>query len=189
MIMKNQFFRMNTKRLPAIVLAITLAAASAFALIRTQDWQIADGYSVAFSCNEASGIFRDVKGSIVFDENQTAVSKFDITIGVNSINTGNGLQNKHAKSDEWFNADKFPTIRYGSQKITKTAGGYSSAGELEMHGVKKPLVIPFNFQRSSAGGLFTSTFMVSRVDFGVGAPGGEVDEKIKIELKVPVTVK
>jgi polyisoprenoid-binding protein YceI len=173
--------------LTGLTLAGAILASGAYAFVMMQNWQIADGYSVAFSCNESAGIFRDVKGTIAFDETQTALSKFDISIGVNSINTGNGLQNKHAKSDEWFNADKFPTIHYTSQKITKTAGGYSSAGELDMHGVKKPLIIPFNFQRTATGGIFTSKFMVSRVDFGVGGPGGDVDEKIAIELKVPVT--
>lgn len=170
-------------------LAVAMLAASAYTLIAITSWQIADGYSVAFSSNEAAGIFKDVKGTIAFDENQTTVSKFDVTIGVNSINTGNGLQNNHAKSDEWFDAAKYPSIHYSSQKIVKTAGAYSSTGELEMHGVKKPLVIPFTFQRTPKGGLFTGKFSVNRVDFGIGKPGGDVDEQIKIELNVPVTVK
>ena len=135
-------------------------------------------------------IHRVVPGFLVQGGGFSAVDEsIKPTHGAVANESGNGLQNKHAKSDEWFNADKFPAIRYTSTKVTKTAGGYSSAGELEMHGVKKPLVIPFNFQKTSTGGLFTSTFMVSRVDYGVGAPGGEVDEKIKIELKVPVTAK
>jgi polyisoprenoid-binding protein YceI len=170
-------------------LAAIILAGSAYTFIAVQSWQIAEGHSVAFSCNEAAGIFRDVKGTLIFDENQTALSKFDITIDVNSINTGNGLQNKHAKSDEWFDAAKFPAIRYSSQKIGKEAGGYSSVGVLEMHGVKKPLTIPFQFKRTATGGLFTSKFSVNRVDFGVGKGGGEVDEQIKLELSIPVTAK
>jgi polyisoprenoid-binding protein YceI len=170
-------------------LAVVILAASAYTLIAISSWQIAEGYSVAFSSNEAAGIFRDVKGTIAFDENQTTISKFDVTIDVNSINTGNGLQNKHAKSDEWFDAAKYPSIRYSSQKIVKTAGGYSSTGELEMHGVKKPLTIPFTFQRTPKGGVFAGKFSVDRVDFGIGKPGGDVDEQIKIELNVPVTAK
>src|SRR5450432_1169662 len=170
-------------------LAVVILAASAFTLITSSPWQIADGYSVAFSCNEAAGEFRDFKGTIAFDETQTTLSKFDVTIDVNSINTGNGLQNKHAKSDEWFDAAKYPSIHYNSQKIVKTAGGYSSTGELEMHGVKKPLTIPFSFQRTPKGGVFTGKFAVNRVDFGIGKAGGEVDEQIKIGLNVPVTAK
>jgi polyisoprenoid-binding protein YceI len=170
-------------------LAVALLVASAYTLIAITSWQIADGYSVAFSSNEAAGIFKDVKGTISFDESQTAVSKFDVTIGVNSINTGNGMQNNHARSDEWFDAAKYPVIHYSSQKVVKAAAGYSSTGDLEMHGVKKSLVIPFNFQRTPKGGLFTAKFSVNRVDFGIGKPGGDVDEQIKIELSVPVTVK
>ena len=170
-------------------LALAILAGSAYTLIKVQPWQIADGYSIAFSCNEAAGIFRDFKGNVVFDEQHPADSKFDVTIDVGSINTGNGLQNKHAKSDEWFDAAKYPSIHYVSRTIVKTAAGYLSTGDLEMHGVKKPLSIPFTFQRSPKGGAFAGKFQVSRVDFGIGKPGGEVDEQIKIELSVPVTAK
>ncbi len=166
-----------------------ILAGSAYTLVAIQSWQIADGYSIAFSCNEAAGIFRDFKGSIAFDEQHLADAKFDIAIDVNSINTGNGLQNKHAKSDEWFDAAKYPSINYSAGKIVKTANGYQAIGELLMHGVKKPLSIPFNFQRTPKGGTFTGKFTVNRSDFGIGKPGGEVDEQIKIELSVPVTAK
>lgn len=185
---------MTTKKilqgLAGIFLAGSILAASAYTFIALQSWQLAEGYSVAFSCNEAAGIFRDVKGTLLFEEGQTAVSKFDITIDVNSINTGNGLQNKHAKSDEWFDAAKYPAIHYSSTHIVKNAGGgYAATGDLEMHGVKRTISFPFNFQRTPKGGTFAAKFMVNRADFGVGKPGGDVDDKIQIELNVPVTAK
>lgn len=170
-------------------LALVILAGSAYTLVAIQSWQIADGYSIAFSCNEAAGIFRDFKGGISFDEQRLADAKFDVVIDVNSINTGNGLQNKHAKSDEWFDATKYPSISYSAQKIVKTGNGYEAIGELLMHGVKKPLSIPFTFQRTPKGGIFAGKFTVNRSDFGIGKPGGEVDEQIKIELSVPVTAK
>jgi polyisoprenoid-binding protein YceI len=171
------------------ILAALLLAVSAFTLIAVQGWQIADGYSIAFTSDDASGIFRDFKGTILFDEQHLADSKFDISIGVASINTGNGLQNRHAKSDEWFDAAKYPEIRFVSQKVAKTATGYQAAGDLELHGVKRPLIIPFTFQRNPKGGTFAGKFSVNRTDFGVGKPGGDVGELIKIELTVPVTPK
>lgn len=169
------------------ILVLAFLSMSAFAWLAAPAWQIADGYSIGFSCNEAAGIFRDFSGSILFDEQHPAASKFDVVIAVASINTGNGLQNQHAKSDEWFDAAKYPQIRYTSQQIVKVGNGWQSAGALEMHGVKKPLTIPFAFQHTAKGANFSGNFIINRSDFGIGKPGGEVDDQIKVSITVPVT--
>src|SRR5258708_5785342 len=114
------------------IIAVVLLAGSAFTFIAGQNWQIADGYSIAFSSNDASGIFKGFKGTLVFDEQNPAGSKFDVTVDVATINRGNGLQNNHAKSDEWFNATKYPQIRFSSQKFVKA--------DLWIFGSVEPLV-------------------------------------------------
>ena len=160
-----------------------------FALTLVQGWQPTDKYNISFSSNDAGGIFKKFSGNIVFDEQNTTASVFDVTIDVNSINTGNGLQNKHAKSDEWFDAAKYPVIRYVSKKITKTATGYQVTGDMDMHGVKKELTIPFTFRKNGNSGEFKGSFSVNRSDFHIGKPGGEVAESIKVDITVPVVKK
>lgn len=169
------------------VLAVFILVGSAFTFIAGQSWHIADGYSIAFSSNDASGIFKGFTGSIVFDEQNPANSKFDVTVDATSINTGNGLQNKHAKSDEWFDVAKYPQIKFTSQKFVKAGSGYQVTGDLEVHGVKKSVIIPFTFAKTAKGGQFTGSFTLNRSDFKVGKPGGDVAEQIKIDLSVPVT--
>ena len=175
---------MNKYIYPAI--AALILTTSAFTFIATS-WRISDGYNIEFSSNDASGVFKTFKGAIVFDEQAPASSKFDVSIDVASINTGNGLQNKHAKSDEWFDVAKYPQIRFVSQKFVKAGNGYQVTGDLEIHGVKKTTTIPFTFQKTAAGAVFTGSFTVNRSDFKVGKPGGDVGEQIKIDIKVPVT--
>jgi polyisoprenoid-binding protein YceI len=167
-------------------LATLILAGSAFTFIAT-GWQIADGYSIGFSSNDAGGVFKTFKGTILFDDQNPAASKFDVVIDAASINTGNGLQNKHAKSDEWFDVAKYPQIRYSSTRIVKAGSGYQVTGDLEIHGVKKTVTFPFTFQKTAGGGVFTGSFTVNRSDFHVGKPGGDVAEQIKIDLSVPVT--
>lgn len=164
-----------------------LLAGSAFTLIAADNWKIAPNYSITFSIDDAAGIFKDFKGTIVFDEQNPAASKFDVTIDVASVNTGNALQNKHVKSDEWLDATKYPQIRFTSQRLVRTATGYQVTGDLEMHGVKKPLTIPFTFKHTATGGLFAGTFNINRSDFRIGKPGGDVSDQIKLEVSVPVT--
>ena len=174
------------KKIMIPLAAVLILAGSAFTFITAQNWQIADGYNIAFSSDDAGGVFKGFKGSIAFDEQNPATARFDVTIDVASINTGNGLQNKHAKSDEWFDAAKYPVIHFTSQKFTKTPAGYQVTGDLELHGVKKSITIPFTFKRSAAGGVFAGTFMVNRSDFKLGKPGGDVAEQVKLDISVPV---
>lgn len=164
--------------------AIGLIAASAFTVVRMQDWKIADNYSVKFSTTDpASGVFTGLKGTVSFDENDLATSKFDVTVDVSTINTGNGMQNNHAKSDQWFDVAKYPTIHFTSSEITKALGSYQVKGTLDMHGVQKEVVIPFTFQNNT----FTGSFELNRNDFNINPSNTKAGSVIKVDLVVPVT--
>jgi polyisoprenoid-binding protein YceI len=125
---------------------------------------------------------------VAFDENDLANSKFDVTIDVATINTGNGMKNVHAKSAMWFDAEKYPTISFTSSEITKTSDGYQAKGTLEIHGVKKEFTMPFTFEKTDAGGIFNSSFDINRLDFNVNAAEPEHGASIfKVEISVPVS--
>ena len=130
-----------------------------------------------------------MKGSIVFDDQNPGASSFDLAVEVASINTGNGMMNTHAKSAEWFDAAKYPEIRFTSRKIVKTGATYQVTGDMDIHGVKKEVTLPFNFQNKGAAGTFSATFVINRSDFHIGKPGGDVDENIKLDISVPVIKK
>ena len=164
--------------------AIALLIASAFTVIKSQDWKISDNYAIKFDGGDPSGEFKDLTGNISFNPNDLATSKFDVSIDVASINTGNGMKNTHAKSDKWFDAEKYPTIKFTSSAITKTATGYAAAGTLDMHGVQKPVVIPFTF----ANNVFSGSFEVNRMDYNINtAEPNHGGQKFKVDVTVPVT--
>ncbi len=170
-----------------IVLSAVLTLMAAKVSAQVANWNIAPGYSVAFSTSgDAAGIFKTLKGVIKFDPANPGGSSFQVSIDVASINTGNGLMNTHAKSAEWFDATKFPQITFQSTSITGSGSNFQAVGNLTMHGVTKPITIPFTFQRTGAGGTFQASFKVNRVQFGVGK-SGDVDDDIALKLSVPVT--
>ena len=109
-----------------------------------QGWKILETHKVAFSNKDVSGTFDDISGTIIFDAENLSASKFNFKLKVESINTGNGLQDKHARGEEWFNAQKYPYVEFNSTKIEKTDTGFKATGKLEMHGVTKEVVIPFS---------------------------------------------
>lgn len=164
--------------------AITILFASAFTFVQSQDWKIADNYSVKFDGGDPSGEFSGLKGTLKFDEKDLAGSKFDATLDVASINTGNGMKNIHAKSEKWFDAAKYPTIRFTSSSIAKTASGYEAKGILDMHGVQKEIVLPFNF----ADNIFTGNLEVNRLDYNINtAEPAHGSATFKVSISVPVT--
>jgi len=167
----------------AIVAAMLL---SAFTTLNSINWKIADGYSIKFTSDDPSGGFSSMKGDISFDPNNLAGSKFNITIDANSINTGNGMKNHKAKNEDWFNVDKYPTIKFTSSKISKTASGYEVVGTLDMRGVQKQITIPFTFSNNT----FAGSFNINRIDYGVGTDIGmsaHAANVLKVDVSVPVT--
>jgi polyisoprenoid-binding protein YceI len=164
--------------------ASMLILASAFTFIQSQDWKITDNYSVKFDGGDPQGEFKGLKGLVRFDEKDLAGSKFEVSIEVASINTGNGMKNTHAKSAGWFDVEKYPSITFVSSAITKISSGYTAKGMLEMHGVKKEITIPFTFSNN----VFAANFEVNRNEFGIGDPKHEkVPATLKLSISVPVT--
>jgi polyisoprenoid-binding protein YceI len=163
-----------------------LAAFASFA----QQYKLADGYKISFTNPDVSGTFDELSApSIVFDETKLSSSKLNFKIEVGSINTGNGLMNKHAKGEEWFNAEKYPYIEFTSSKIEKTAEGFKATGKLQMHGVSKEISIPFTFSKKGSKATFIAKFSVDRTDYQIGKKNGGVAETIKITATIPVTKK
>lgn len=155
-----------------------------------QQYKIADSYKISFSNPDVSGTFDVLSSSgIIFDEAKLTSSKLSFKIEVASINTGNGLQNKHARGAEWFDADKYPYIEFNSTKIEKTNEGFKATGNLKMHGVSKEVSIPFTFSKKGNKGTFIAKFSVDRTDFQIGKKNGGVAETIKITATIPVTKK
>jgi polyisoprenoid-binding protein YceI len=167
-----------------LLATLSLIIASAFTFIQSQSWKIAEGYSVKFDGGDPSGEFTALKGTIQFDEKNLAASKFDMTVEVASINTGNGMKNTHAKGANWFDAEKYPNITFVSSAITKTAGGFEAKGMLEMHGEKKEITLPFTFTNNT----FDGALEVSRMDFKLDdGKHPKMMPSLKVTIHVPVT--
>lgn len=154
-----------------------------------QGWKILETHKVAFSNKDVSGTFDEITGTIVFDSENLSTAKLNFKLKVESINTGNGLQNKHARGEEWFNADKYPYIEFTSTKIEKSESGFKAIGKLEMHGVTKDIIIPFTFSKKGNKGTFIAKFSVNRTDYNVGKKGDDVADAIKITATLPVQKK
>jgi polyisoprenoid-binding protein YceI len=172
------------KKLIYPLATLLLIMGSAFTIFTGESWKISDNYSVKFDGGDPSGEFGGLKGTILFNPNDLPGSKFDATIDVATINTGNGMKNTHAKSEKWFDAEKYPTIQFTSSAIIKSADGYEAKGILSMHGVQKEIVVPFTFE----GSVFKSSFSINRMDYNINtAEPAHGAATFKVDISVPVT--
>lgn len=170
------------------ILAGLVLIMSAFTVNNSVNWQVSKDHSIKFSGTEVDGIFKTLSGDVQLDKNDLSKASLAFEIDVNSINTGNGMKNKHAVSDKWFDAKKYPSIKFNSKKVTKTTHGYDVTGTMNIHGVSKEMTIPFTFTNNT----INTKFSVNRLDFNVGTMEGmskKVSNEIKLDVSIPLTAK
>lgn len=153
-------------------------------IANAQDTTNVDTYKIAFFSKDASGVFKDMKGEIVTSGDDVPTA-FDLSIQTASINTGNGVQNKHAKSSEWFHSEKYPNITFTSEEIVTNDEGVFAKGELFLHGVSKKVTLPLTITTNETNHVYKTKFTVDRVDYQLG-PKSKVSPSIKIIAAVTI---
>lgn len=167
-----------------VVIALCIGT-SAFTLVNNvTSWKLKeDAYLIKFTSSKFDGNFIGLKSELLFDENNLEESKLSATIEANSINTGNGMRNKHAQ--QGLDAANFKTVTFVSSSISKTANGFEAIGNLTIKNVTKSIKIPFTFTKNGDGGVFAGTFSVKPAEYNV-TKGGTPDV-LDFQLNVPVT--
>jgi len=153
-----------------------------------ENWNFDSNASIKFSGSKVSGTFGNLKGKIVFDPSDLANANMEVLIETSTIKTGDSLKDKHAKSKDWFDVEKYTTIKFASSIFTKTGKGFTVNGTLQLHGISKTVAISFQFVSSRDKGTFTGAFKLNRMDYGIKGNffGFIVGNQIDVELKVPV---
>ncbi|MDX2051788.1 MAG: YceI family protein [Polyangiaceae bacterium] len=137
-----------------LMLSTALTLVSSLAIAAPSSWAIDASHSrVSFSVphmvvSEVEGNFREFKGKVELDEADPTKSSVDFSIPVSSINTDNADRDKHLKSADFFDAEKFPNIDFKSSKISKAGSGYKIAGNLTIRGITKPVTLAASLSNS-----------------------------------------
>lgn len=176
------------KAIKVTALALTVFLSTAFTIVQISNWDIAPNYTIKFSGTKVSGTLSGLNGTIIFSETDLEHAKMDIEVDVNTIKTGKDAMDKHAKNSSWFDAAKYPKITFTSTGFAKTSTGYAVSGELTLHGVKKPISIPFTFANNGKEAEFVGSFKVNRKEYGINGNmfGFMVGDVFDVQLKVPV---
>lgn len=147
--------------------------------VAQQKWEVDVAHSeVSFRIrhlvSQVRGAFREFSGQVETNEANPAASQVTFTIQAASIDTGNADRDKHLRSADFFEVEKFPSITFVSSKITPKGGNrFDVTGTLTMHGVAKEITLPVEFagtvkdpRGNTKAGFETSTTL-NRKDFGI----------------------
>jgi polyisoprenoid-binding protein YceI len=92
------------------------------------------------------GRFKLFDGSMESTKPDYSDAKINFTVDVNSLNTDNEMRDKHLKSDDFFNAEKYPAMKFQSTSFTPAGGNkYKLAGNLTIRDVTKPVVFDVTY--------------------------------------------
>lgn len=138
------------------------------------------------------GKFNKTSGSVTFDK-AAQQGSVDITVDIDSVDYGFDLMNAKAKSEELFDAAKYPTATYkGKLAGFKKGAPTKVVGDLTLHGVTKPVqlnILSFKcmphpmVKREVCGADAIATF--KRDDFGMAA-GKDWGFKMDVTLRIQV---
>jgi polyisoprenoid-binding protein YceI len=102
--------------------------------------------SVAFKVrhlvSRTAGEFNDFSGTITADFENLAGSGVELRIQAASIDTKDEGRDKHLRSADFFDVEKYPEITFSSSKVTKVDDtSFAVVGTLNMHGVSRQITL------------------------------------------------
>jgi len=181
--------------LRAAFAALALAALPAFA----QDTYKIDpvhseiSFKVRHALAKVSGRFSKFNGTIKVDSADIAKSSVEVSIDTASITTDNETRDKHLKSPDFFDVEKFPAITFKSTSVKEVAKGkLEVTGDFTMHGVTKKVTFPITNAGTQPGmkpgtvvaGFIDGALTLNRMEYGVKYGAPLVGEEVAITLNI-----
>jgi polyisoprenoid-binding protein YceI len=185
-----------------ILLSSLLAAASLPAFAAAEKYDIDAAHSqILFTWNHLgfsnpSATLEKMSGEFQLDAADLTKSSITVVLPLDGIHTGVPKLDEHLKTPEFFDASKYPEIRFKSTKVEKSGtDGLKLTGDLSMHGITKPVTLNVKVNKigdnammktKSAG--FDADVTIKRTDFGLGYGVPNVSDDIKVRITFSANV-
>jgi polyisoprenoid-binding protein YceI len=169
----------------------------------TGNWTIDTTHSrIGFTARHAMvtkvrGAFHEFTGTANLNAESPATSHIDLTVEVASINTGNEQRDGHLRTNDFFDAETHPQIRFVSTNVERVdEENYRLTGDLTIKGITHPVTVDFEstgvatdpYGNQRAG--FEGKASINRKDWGISfnaaleTGGVLVSEKIGLEFDI-----
>lgn len=142
--------------------------------------------------SEVTGYFREYVADVEIKDGELVSAS--ATLQVDSIDTDNEKRDNHLKSDDFFNAEEYPTITFESTKVTddKLVGTLTIRGVTKEVALDKELKGPVTDPRGKVRYGLNLSGTIDRTEFGIDwnktmeagglVVGKEVDITVSMEF-------
>ena len=185
--------------LAALALGLASTASAAVETYAIDPVHSSVAFSIRHFVSKVPGSFTKFAGTITVDRANLANSSVDATIEVGSVSTASEARDKHLKTPDFFDAEKFATITFKSKAWKATGEStFDVTGDLTIHGVTKEVVLKvtsLGFGPGSRGAMLSgweATTAIKKSDFGVNGPamlGAALGEDVAITIGIEADLK
>jgi polyisoprenoid-binding protein YceI len=143
------------------------------------------------------GAYNEFEGKAVIDGENPENSSVEVTLQVASIDTRNAQRDGHLRTNDFLDAENYPTISFSSTRIVHDGGNdFQVTGDLTIKDVTKSITLPLEFQGAATDPFgnerigFEGNVVINRKDWGVSwnaaleTGGVLVSEKITLEFEI-----
>jgi len=103
-------------------------------------------FQVRHLVTRVRGRFTDFEGAVRIHPNSPETSSVEFSIDAASVDTDVADRDKHLRSADFFDVEKYPRITFVSSRIRPAgADRYEVTGTLTMRGVSKEVTLPVTF--------------------------------------------
>ena len=143
------------------------------------------GFTGTFQGASFDGAFARWNATIRYDAAQPADSKFDVSVQMASVHTGDKDRDGALPGTDFFDVAKYPQAHFVSTGFRTQDGKVFADGTLSLRGATRPVTLAVTFH-PAAGGHATMDVdgTLKRLDFGVG--GGDYADTSVIGADVKV---
>lgn len=128
------------------------------------------------------GTLGDVDAKINFDVSNLSKGSITGTVKVSTLDTGNDMRNNHLKSKDYFDSEKYPTMKFTSTSITQNGESYLIKGKLKIKTTEKEV----SFKAIKKGNALVFTTTIYGSDFDVAISKKREKTKIDISVEIPM---
>jgi len=142
---------------------------------------------------KVDGVFQTAVGEVLFDPSSPDSMRARIQIQAASVFTGNTLRDRSLRSDEFLDAERYPTIEYRSTHVMRSDidGAFLVSGELTLQGSEYAIDFRATVDTLNAAGQtlkVLSDFTFNRHDVGLTF-GRAMDSLVGEEVRVHVILE
>jgi polyisoprenoid-binding protein YceI len=124
---------------------------------------------------------------IAFDPKNLKASHAMVTLVMSSVVTGDPTRDQMLPTGDWFDVGKFGKATFDSSNIVQTSPDhYVANGTLTLHGVKRPVALPFTLTIAKDNAKMDGAVTLNRMDFGVGKGQAGGPETVAPQVAVSV---